>query len=185
MEPINKDYMEHEDDEDNEDYMEHEDNKYFENYKDSYKYRKMWNDHMKVLNELIRMGDINLNSQIKIDLIKNHTNIMLLARNEILQYSKNIELSITNSGLDLGDILFIKLINFIGLHTPTKTDQKTKQQIIELCMIKDNEASELNLNLSLLNSNWKLNILLFDDNKNKINTKENENENENIDEYIL
>ena len=35
----------------------------------------------------MKINYLNLNSQTKIDLVKNHTNLMLLARNEILQYS--------------------------------------------------------------------------------------------------
>lgn len=74
------------------------------NYKNKHKYRDLWNKHLIILNELITIDDIYLKSEIKIDLVKNHTILMLLARNEILQYSKNIDLDIADSGLDLGDI---------------------------------------------------------------------------------
>ena len=58
----------------------------------------------------------------------------------------NIDLSIADSGLDLADILFNSLINFIGLYEPIKTDEKTKKKILDLFMIKDDEANESNIN---------------------------------------
>ena len=97
------------------------------NYDDKHKYRNMWNEHINILNEL-KNKSICLNSKIKIDLVKNHTILTLLVRNEILANSKNIDLEMANWGLDCADFIFYGLINLIELYDPIKTYEKQKKK---------------------------------------------------------
>ena len=56
-----------------------------------------------------------------------------------------------NNILKILILIFYSLMEFIGLYGPIKTDEKTKNKIINLCMIKDNESNKLYLDLTFIN----------------------------------
>ena len=165
------------------------------NYIDKQKYRNLWCKHLEIINELKKLPDLISCSNVKIDLVKNYIILTILARNEILQYSKNIDLAIANCGLDCGDLLFYNLIQNIELYNPLKTDEKTRQNITKILQLRDDDANEKNLCTIFLNSNWKLNLLLRenkiisnDDTNTNTNTNTNDDTNDdtndNIDNYL-
>lgn len=138
------------------------------------KYIKMWCNHCQIIQEVeheVEQQNTMLleNSNVKIGLVKNYIILTILAINEILTQFKNPDYELANYGLDLHKEILHKLLVLIEID---KNDDDTKKIITKLCMMKNNEAVEEDLEPILLDSNCKLKVLQLNNTTNNIDIDE-------------